>query len=191
MEDLIAGSSEAIDNNLNQVLAKVSPSLLRHRRSPSPSVSSATSNITPAQPDKNARESLVSATGEATSEVDSKGRSSSDGQNSSSDQLQVPGQPSGAATTTAYLSKSPSTGSMGKSASGKSKGGPSERTRKKKSWYSVFYPSYKSRSADFKKLFKDVPDEERLLVGKKKLSVGDRPLIRKRAGVKISHLKLN
>lgn len=41
----------------------------------------------------------------------------------------------------------------------------SERA-KKKSWYSVLYPSYKSRSEDFKKLFKGVPDDERLVVGK-------------------------
>lgn len=41
----------------------------------------------------------------------------------------------------------------------------SERA-KKKAWYSVLYPSYKSRSEDFKKLFKDVPDDERLIVGK-------------------------
>lgn len=40
----------------------------------------------------------------------------------------------------------------------------SERA-KKKSWYSVLYPSYKSRSEDFKKLFKGVPDDERLVVG--------------------------
>lgn len=41
----------------------------------------------------------------------------------------------------------------------------SERA-KKKAWYSVLYPSYKSRSEDFKKLFKGVPDDERLVVGK-------------------------
>lgn len=40
----------------------------------------------------------------------------------------------------------------------------SERA-KKKSWYNVLYPSYKSRSEDFKKLFKEVPDDERLVVG--------------------------
>lgn len=40
----------------------------------------------------------------------------------------------------------------------------SERA-KKKAWYSVLYPSYKSRSEDFKKLFKGVPDDERLVVG--------------------------
>ncbi|KAG5679735.1 hypothetical protein PVAND_009279 [Polypedilum vanderplanki] len=34
---------------------------------------------------------------------------------------------------------------------------------KKKSWYNVIYPSYKSRSEDFKKLFK-LPEDERLLV---------------------------
>lgn len=35
---------------------------------------------------------------------------------------------------------------------------------KKKTWYSVLYPSYKSRCEDFKKLFKDVPDDDRLIV---------------------------
>lgn len=35
---------------------------------------------------------------------------------------------------------------------------------KKKSWYSVLYPSYKSRCEDFKKLFKEVPDDDRLIV---------------------------
>ncbi|XP_063705652.1 protein Aster-B-like [Culicoides brevitarsis] len=35
---------------------------------------------------------------------------------------------------------------------------------KKKNWYSVLYPSYKSRCEDFKKLFKEVPDENRLIV---------------------------
>lgn len=40
----------------------------------------------------------------------------------------------------------------------------SERVRKK-SWYNVIYPSYKSRSQTFKKLFKDVPSDERLIVG--------------------------
>lgn len=40
----------------------------------------------------------------------------------------------------------------------------SERA-KKKAWYSVLYPSYKSRTEDFKKLFKGVPDDERLVVG--------------------------
>lgn len=42
---------------------------------------------------------------------------------------------------------------------------------KKKSWYSVLYPSYKSRTEDFKKLFKEVPDDERLVVGKYKHSI--------------------
>lgn len=47
----------------------------------------------------------------------------------------------------------------------KGSGKVSERA-KKKAWYSVLYPSYKSRSEDFKKLFKGVPDDERLVVGK-------------------------
>lgn len=34
---------------------------------------------------------------------------------------------------------------------------------KKKAWYSVLYPSYKSRCEEFKKLFKEVPDDDRLI----------------------------
>lgn len=36
---------------------------------------------------------------------------------------------------------------------------------KKKSWYNAFYPTYKSKCEDFKRLFKDLPDDERLIVG--------------------------
>ncbi|XP_046427747.1 protein Aster-B isoform X3 [Neodiprion lecontei] len=39
-----------------------------------------------------------------------------------------------------------------------------DRTKKKSSWYNVLYPTYKSRSEDFKRIFKDVPDDERLVV---------------------------
>ncbi|XP_015436745.1 PREDICTED: GRAM domain-containing protein 1B-like [Dufourea novaeangliae] len=39
-----------------------------------------------------------------------------------------------------------------------------ERNKKKSSWYNVLYPTYKSRSDDFKRIFKDVPDDERLVV---------------------------
>ena len=42
----------------------------------------------------------------------------------------------------------------------------SDRSKKKSSWYNVLYPTYKSRSEDFKRIFKDVPPEERLIVGK-------------------------
>lgn len=42
----------------------------------------------------------------------------------------------------------------------------SDHRNKKKSWYSnIFYPTYKSRSNDFKRIFKNVPHEERLVVG--------------------------
>ncbi|XP_072753461.1 protein Aster-B [Anoplolepis gracilipes] len=40
----------------------------------------------------------------------------------------------------------------------------SDRSKKKSSWYNVLYPTYKSRSEDFKRIFKDVPDDERLVV---------------------------
>ncbi|XP_013117094.2 protein Aster-B isoform X1 [Stomoxys calcitrans] len=35
---------------------------------------------------------------------------------------------------------------------------------KKKSWYNVLYPNYKSRSQEFKRLFKEIPVNERLIV---------------------------
>lgn len=170
MEDIIAGSSEAIDSNLSQALAftsksmaKVSPALLR-RRSPSPMSASAslgssggggnTSSSSGTSAAANKSEQFLAV------ETDGKGKSISQQQSSSSStenpqQLTVP-------STAGALSKSPSAGSdvPGK-ANNKGKG-----QAKKKSWYSVFYPSYKSRSADYKKLFKDVPDDERLLVGK-------------------------
>lgn len=42
-----------------------------------------------------------------------------------------------------------------------------DRPKKKIPWYSALYPTYKSRSEDFKRIFKDViPPEERLIVGK-------------------------
>lgn len=40
----------------------------------------------------------------------------------------------------------------------------SERA-KRKAWYNVIYPSYKSRCESFKKLFKEIPDDQRLIVG--------------------------
>ncbi|XP_043598366.1 protein Aster-B isoform X2 [Bombus pyrosoma] len=46
---------------------------------------------------------------------------------------------------------------------GKKETRSSERN-KKKSWYHVLYPTYKSRSDDFRRIFKDVPDDERLVV---------------------------
>ena len=38
---------------------------------------------------------------------------------------------------------------------------------KKKMWYHVFTPSYKTRSGEFRKYFKDLPVDERLIVGKR------------------------
>lgn len=42
----------------------------------------------------------------------------------------------------------------------------SDRLKKKAPWYSALYPTYKSRSDDFKRIFKDIPTDERLVVGK-------------------------
>ncbi|RVE41848.1 hypothetical protein evm_013492 [Chilo suppressalis] len=39
------------------------------------------------------------------------------------------------------------------------------RGAKKKSWYNALYPTYKSKADDFKRLFRDLPDDERLIVG--------------------------
>ena len=45
------------------------------------------------------------------------------------------------------------------------------KPNKKKMWYHVFYPSYKTRSSDFKRIFKDLPAEERLIVGKNSFKI--------------------
>lgn len=58
----------------------------------------------------------------------------------------------------------PSTIDSSKSESSGSKEKKDTRTKKKSSWFNSFYPTYKSRSEDFKRLFKDVPDDERLVV---------------------------
>lgn len=162
-----------LDSNLNQVLAKVSPSLLR-RRSPSPSA--ATTNHLAVQRDSQGGSSGASGGNSSTSssskkseqflspptptdggvsEVDGKGKppTPSPGDVGSSQKSGSNSDPLGA------VAKGQSTAGAGKS---KNK---IPNQAKKKSWYSVFYPSYKSRSADFKKLFKEVPDDERLLVG--------------------------
>lgn len=47
---------------------------------------------------------------------------------------------------------------------GKKESRSGDRNKKKSSWYNVLYPTYKSRSEDFKRIFKDVPDDERLVV---------------------------
>lgn len=54
---------------------------------------------------------------------------------------------------------------IAKHASSEGKKERNER-KKKKSWYSsILYPTYKSRSSDFRKIFKDVPNTETLIVG--------------------------
>lgn len=69
----------------------------------------------------------------------------------------------GAEISPASDAKSESTSSSGKQ---KKEG----RGKKKPAWYNVLlYPTYKSRSEDFKHIFKDVPDDERLIVGKNKI----------------------
>ena len=63
--------------------------------------------------------------------------------------------------------------------------GPKERDRKesqtsktgdkdkksRKAWYNVLNPTYKSRSEELKRTFKELPNDERLIVGKKKILV--------------------
>lgn len=66
------------------------------------------------------------------------------------------------------LNRSSDSADLNKSSSHESKkeSRGSDRSKKKSSWYNVLYPTYKSRSEDFKRIFKDVPDDERLVVGK-------------------------
>ncbi|KAF5270412.1 hypothetical protein FQR65_LT05600 [Abscondita terminalis] len=41
---------------------------------------------------------------------------------------------------------------------------PVEKVKRKTAWYSALYPTYKSKSEDFKRIFREVPDDERLVV---------------------------
>lgn len=60
--------------------------------------------------------------------------------------------------------KSPDDSKKSEKSSSSSGGSKLAERAKKKAWYNVIYPTYKSRSEDFKKLF-SVPDDERLVVG--------------------------
>ncbi|XP_077280305.1 protein Aster-B isoform X2 [Temnothorax americanus] len=64
------------------------------------------------------------------------------------------------------ISRSSDSADLNKSSTHESKkeARSSDRGKKKSSWYNVLYPTYKSRSEDFRRIFKDVPDDERLVV---------------------------
>lgn len=52
-----------------------------------------------------------------------------------------------------------------------------EKKKKTSSWYNMLNPTYKSRSEDFKRLFKDLPETERLIVGTSMVHLGPSPLV--------------
>ncbi|XP_073459612.1 protein Aster-B isoform X2 [Aquarana catesbeiana] len=62
--------------------------------------------------------------------------------------------------------KSPPTPEPGVQRSGSSQSGRSggKNSKKSQSWYNVLSPTYKQRNEDFRKLFKQLPDTERLIV---------------------------
>lgn len=186
MEDLL-GSGEVLGNNLTQAiqLAASSPSLLRRRRSPSPNAreqqlhsSNTSSGSSGSGPTTEAMAVHAGSTEQLLSRSFNSDRSDGGGllaqQDTTSCKLSDGSQGSdssscggGGGGRGGTLTKSASTQDMMKSSSpscSRTKAVP-ERV-KKTSWYSVLYPSYKSRSADFRKLFRDVPDDERLIVGK-------------------------
>ncbi|MXQ81466.1 hypothetical protein E5288_WYG005926 [Bos mutus] len=65
--------------------------------------------------------------------------------------------------------KSPSTPEQGVQRSCSSQSGRSggKNSKKSQSWYNVLSPTYKQRNEDFRKLFKQLPDTERLIVGER------------------------
>ncbi|XP_032085000.1 protein Aster-B isoform X2 [Thamnophis elegans] len=62
--------------------------------------------------------------------------------------------------------KSPSTPEQGvqRSCSSQSGRGGTKNSKKSQSWYNVLSPTYKQRNEDFRKLFKQLPETERLIV---------------------------
>lgn len=166
MEDLLTGSGEAIGNSLSQAISitsglqSSSPSLLR-RRSPSPSEKQQISNANLSSGSNTSGSSVNKDFLSVSYNSDRLDGSEDRGAGKSSDGSQ--GTPSDGQSS--CLSKSASAHDIEKPCKTKV-----PQRAKKKSWYSVLYPSYKSRSEDFKKLFKDVPDDERLVVGELFLS---------------------
>ncbi|XP_037042706.1 protein Aster-B-like isoform X2 [Bradysia coprophila] len=153
VEDILSVSQEAIGNSISQALSFTSGTVLQSspiplRRSPSPSESPQNSprqsyakrEHTKYDTHLSVNYNIINDTTE-----DSISKSSDSSNLASNNDL-------------SKASQNDSTNERPKSVSK-----VSERA-KKKSWYNVLYPSYKSRSEDFKKLFKDVPDDERLVV---------------------------
>ncbi|XP_077524719.1 GRAM domain containing 1B isoform X2 [Amblyomma americanum] len=60
--------------------------------------------------------------------------------------------------------RDPLSRSLEKSGESKSSNKLLEKKKKTSSWYNMLNPTYKSRSEDFKRLFKDLPETERLIV---------------------------
>ncbi|XP_075548134.1 protein Aster-B-like isoform X4 [Dermacentor variabilis] len=60
--------------------------------------------------------------------------------------------------------REPLTRSLEKSTDSKGSNKMLEKKKKTSSWYNMLNPTYKSRSEDFKRLFKDLPETERLIV---------------------------
>jgi len=64
-----------------------------------------------------------------------------------------------------FVGLSSSVGSNGGQSAGAGGGGTTASGKRKKSpWYNALYPTYKSRSEDFKKIFTKLPEGERLIV---------------------------
>ncbi|KAJ6648303.1 Protein Aster-B [Pseudolycoriella hygida] len=152
VEDILSGSHEAIGNSISQALSFTSGTVLQSspiplRRSPSPSespINSPRQSFT--KRDHIKYDTHLSVNYQTTNDTaeDSISKSSDSSNLASNNDLSK--------TSQIDVTDRPKTASK-----------ISERA-KKKSWYSVLYPSYKSRSEDFKKLFKGVPDDERLVV---------------------------
>ncbi|GAB0099832.1 GRAM domain-containing protein 1B [Sergentomyia squamirostris] len=160
VEDLLAGSQDVLAGGISQAISFTSGTVLQaspllRRRSPSPSQQSVTDGN---RNSTQSRESSRSAETHLTVPASPPDRSDSGGDEVRSKLVELD----------QNQRSSGEIHPLNRSASQeierpKSTSKVSERA-KKKSWYSVLYPTYKSRSEDFKKLFKGVPDDERLVV---------------------------
>lgn len=141
------------DHEMSPLVSPPSPILGGHQR---PSRSRSPSSPSPTRPNE-------SSSREASLEKASGSGGGTGGVDVSLDQISVEGGESGSAGSMRSFEHLPRNMPSGPESTNGSKQGRSGG-RKKSAWYQMLNPTYRSRCEDFKRIFKDLPVDERLIV---------------------------
>lgn len=140
------------DHEMSPLVSPPSPILGGHQR---PSRSRSPSSPSPTRPNE-------SSSREASLEKASGSGGGTGGVDVSLDQISVEGGESGSAGSMRSFEHLPRNMPSGPESTNGSKG--RSGGRKKSAWYQMLNPTYRSRCEDFKRIFKDLPVDERLIV---------------------------